>query len=263
METRTHTLILDVDQTLNGGLVPVHMEFYNPALGLGMTPEEVAATEQFPSTFTVPQIEQFRAQGPEAEAQFQAVRTQIRTSEQVHLNFPPMPEAPEMVRAMIAPQGISQADKFVLGGYYTVRPPVLQNVTEEWLRRNGFPQVEGQPGQEARNVVICDTPQHKLEQIIADHILVPNRPSSHGVVLIDDGLDKLIEAAQQLVTEKPDMQPAMEQLTIVGFGLSPEWEVMHGTIRPDIGLHTLTLPSWQREDVVHMVQRLPRPQQRP
>lgn len=226
--------VFDVDQTLAGGIVRTHLTFYNERLNLGMSAQEIAAADGlYPSTLVVPQILNFIAQGESAKTLFESVRREIRTSREVHLGFIPIQDSQNGVKQLL--------HNGEMGGYYTVRPFEIEGTTKEWLKKERFPK----PGK----VIICSDPKTKL-QLIVQQLIVPGRPDKQ-VVLIDDGLDKLVTAAQELAANQGDYKRLFERLVIVGFG-----QFEGGTIYPDIGLHIKTLPSWHRSNVNGLIQQL-------
>lgn len=243
MEGPRKHVIFDVDQTLAGGVVAAHLRVYNQALDLGMTPDDILAADRtFLKTFDVPQIAGFRTSGTDSERRFQEVRATIRTSNQVHMDLTTLPGAQEGVVQLLQDQSI------IFGGYYTVRPREIEGTTKKWLVEHGFPL--------PNSVTICENHLDKLTRILNDHIL--NRSQNTGkVVLIDDSEKGLIEAAQQLVNSDQNMVDPMRQLVVVGFGL-PADTLLEGTIRPDIGLHVMRLPSWQPDEVDDLRARLGR-----
>lgn len=233
MEKRT--LILDIDQTLASGVVPAHTMLYNKRLNLGMTPEEIRQTDNFPKTFDVPQIIEFRGKGERQEEEFQRVRSEIRTSEPVHLALTELPGSVDGVLNLL--NGGSQV---VFGGYYSVRPTEIENATKQWLKMKNFPNPE--------NVTICNDPKDKLTRIINNHLGI--NANGDTVILIDDSLRDLTEAAKTIVGEDPNKRKAMERLIVVGFGQTESKRVeLEGSFHPQTGLRTLALPSWHTDNI--------------
>lgn len=228
-----NTFYFDVDQTLARGIVAAHLKFYNHQLNLGMSEREIReADSTFASTFEVPRIVDFRSQDKDAEDLFQKARKEIRTSEQVHLAFKPMPYSQSGVKQLL-----QSGD---LGGYYTVRPKEIEKVTKDWLIRNRFP--------DANLVQICDSPEQKLK-LIAENVKGSDQNSRF--VLIDDGIDKLKTAAEALAQSSWTYRDLFRQLVIVGYG--PH---LGGTIYPDIGIHFTTLPSWRKDAVAGLLNQI-------
>lgn len=236
-------LALDIDQTLAGGVVPAHMGLYDRELGLGMSPEQIAASEQFPNTFSVPQILEYRAPGGEAEQRFQAVRAAIRTSSEVHLNLQPMPSSVQRVHEILNGDG-----GINFGGYYTVRPTELTDCTPQWLAQEGFPEPE--------KTTICLDPEDKIRKVAKDHL---QSQAGTVAVLVDDGVAKLVEAACKIVAAEPEMTEAMKRLVIVGFGPgASEVEKYQGQLSGMTGAKLLPLESWEEEHVTRLRQALTR-----
>jgi len=121
------------------------------------------------------------------------------------------------------------------GGYYTVRPSEVEGATKEWLAKHDFPDSE--------RVVICESPQDKLRKIVADWLV----NTTHTVVLIDDSMTELIQAAEALVEEDPEIKIQLEKLVIVAFG--PQKADLEGTFHLKTGLRTLKLPDWENTNL--------------
>lgn len=243
MERPRPQLILDVDQTLAGGVVAAHLRVYNQALDLGMTPVDILTADRtYPKTFDVRQIDDFRKYATDGERRFQEVRQTIRTSDEVHMDLTPLPGSKEGANRLLAGNNI------VFGGYYTVRPPEIEGTTKKWLGKHGFPS--------PNRVITCENHLDKLTRILNDHVLNRSQNTSK-VVLIDDSEKGLIDAAEQLVHSDQTMVEPMRHLVVVGFGL-PHDVQLEGTIRPGIGLHVMRLPSWQLNEVNELRARLGR-----
>lgn len=227
-------VVLDIDQTLAGGVVSAHMGYYNRRLGLGMTADQIRESDGYAKTFDVPQIVSFRNGGNGAEeAMFQQVRSEIRTSSEVHLDLRELPGSVDGARSLVGLGDIS---------YYTVRPPEVEDATKQWLANKGFPDPE--------HVVICSSPKDKLERIIADKLVgQENDGELPTVVLIDDSYKQLAEAATEIVQTDPDMRKYMERIVLVGFGLQSPTAEMEGSFYPQSGLRTIALPSWEQAGV--------------
>lgn len=229
MEKRT--LTLDIDQTLAGGVVPAHMLLYNQRLNFGMSPEEIKATEKFPKTFDVPQVLAFRGKGEDAEKEFQKVRSEIRTSEFVHLSLTELPGSVEGVLDLL--DGNSE---IIFGGYYSVRPNEVGSATGQWLKDKKYPHPD--------KYTICSSPQDKLMKIIKDFRL-EDSTNGDSVILIDDSLKDLSEAAKIIVSADPAKRKAIERIVVVGFGQTESKRAeLEGAFYPATGLRTLSLPSW-------------------
>ncbi|MDP2637522.1 MAG: hypothetical protein Q8P26_00480 [Candidatus Levybacteria bacterium] len=233
MEKRT--LILDVDQTLASGVVPAHMTLYNERLDLKMTTEEIEKTHRFPKTFDVPQIIEHRGKGKEQEDEFQRVRAEIRTSESVHLALIELPGSVGGVLNLL-----NNDSQIIFGGYYSVRPTEVESATRQWLKMKNFPNPE--------NVIICEDPKGKLTRIINNHLGI--NANGSNVILIDDSLKELTEAAKTMVSEDPNKRKAMERLIVVGFGQTESKRAeLEGSFYPQTGLRTLALPSWHTDNI--------------
>lgn len=229
MKIENARLFCDIDQTIAGGVVPVHMDFYNKMLGLGMTPEQISESASYKKTFDVPQIKNYRSSGLDYETAFQNAREFIRTSEEVHLNLEKIPGADE---------GVKQFHD-IFGGidYYTVRPKQVETATKQWLNKNGFVHPE--------NVVICDTPEDKLRKITEKL----KSEDDHGLAfLVDDSVKDLSEAAKKIVIEDPNSREQIERVVLIGFGLS-ENILIESAIYPQTGLRTIALPSWRKPHI--------------
>lgn len=222
----------DIDQTLTDKLVPTHAEAYNRLLDLGMSIESVEKTEKYGKTFDVPEIINWRAGGAEAEQKFQEARTYIRSSKDVHLNFPAVSEASEGIKTLIRHTEFK--------GYFTVRPPEIETATKEWLENHNFPNKE--------KVIICSNPEDKLLK------LIPYCTDTKQVVLIDDGAKELVSAAKLLAEKQPELKTDFKNLIIVGFRIKKEdAKKLEGEIYPGLGLRVLTLPSWQKPEVENLI----------
>lgn len=222
-------IALDIDQTLAGGVVSAHMRHYNERLGLGIAAETIEVLDsQYAKTFDVPEIADYRKKDEDG---FQKVRAEIRTSEQVHLDFKTLPGSIDGALALLEHASLS---------YYSVRPAEVEGATREWLRKHGFPNPE--------DVVICDSHEDKLRRIAVDHLA--DNPEK-TIVLIDDSHKQLAEAAEAIVAQEPDMKIQFERLLLVGFGAKFE-----GAFYPNSGLRTMSLPSWEREHLEQVTNAL-------
>lgn len=237
----------DIDQTLAGGVVKAHLLTYNSELYLAMDIDQIEeADKRYAKTFDVPQIQEYRARGDTAEKRFQEVRTFIRTSPEVHLNFSPLPSAATGVMLLIDDKNT----KFK--GYYTVRPKEIKNTTREWLRRNQLPYPE--------QTTICDSHEDKLRKVLADslHGEKQSQLTNTKIVIIDDSVKQLTEAAYNLVHTNKILQSLIKHVVIVGFGVDEENKnkLLEGNIYPEFGLQTLALPSWQKTHVEELIDKL-------
>lgn len=244
---RQHLVALDVDQTLTKGLVKTHLVFYNEKLGLGMTAKQIEiADRKHVKTFDVPQIQEYRRQSKEADLQFERVRTEIRTSPEVHKNFDLIDNAQEGVDLL------TNSGDFLLKGYYTVRPKELKGDTIQWLRKNQLPHPE--------RVVICTSHEDKLRKTKRDVFLQERNRlfKNTNLVLIDDSLKQLAEAACLLAEKNPVARELIKRTIIVGFNIDEENKnrLLKGVIYPGLDFQTLSLPSWERSNVEELVRAL-------
>ena len=208
-------LLLDIDQTLAGGIIAAHLKSYNQKLNLGMTVKQInEADKKYKKTFDVPQIIRYRQQNPQAEQNFQAVRNKIRTSKQVHLDFSPLPQAIDGINSLLK-------YGFKFGGYYSVRPPTVFSTTKRWLKQHNFPN--------PNNVTICQDPQDKLSKILSDWQLFNGK-----IVLIDDGAAELFS----LINTQPKFKQLKKSLILVNFGSKQK-----------INSQVIPLPDWQSKSI--------------
>lgn len=240
-------LALDVDQTLAKGVVKAHLLTYNDWLQLSMTPDQINEADlHHAKTFDVPQIKEYRERGRVEESLFQEVRNAIRTSPEVHLNCSPLPFATEAVRFLTADKTIA------FKGYYTIRPKEVRNATQKWLKKNNFPQ--------PNRTIICDTHEDKLKKIILDSLFYGHKSQLNNtkVVVIDDSFKQLIEAASNLVDKSKTWKSLVKSVVIVGFGINQanKHKLLEGVIYPDLGLQTLSLPSWEQSNVEQLISTL-------
>lgn len=246
---RVNFLAIDIDQTLTERqtLVKTHLDVYNQYLELGMTTDGIdKASMKYAKTFDVPEIQAFRQQSKEMEAQFEKVRTEIRTSPEVHLNFRFSDGAQEGV------QLLTDSENSQLQGYYTVRPKKIKDVTKQWLENNQFPHSE--------RVVICGSHEDKLRKIMVDVFLRERNRliKNTRTVIIDDSIKELSEAAILLAEKSPVARSLIKRTIIVGFGVDEENKnkLLEGVIYPQLGLQTLSLPSWERSNVEQLIHDL-------
>lgn len=228
--------IYDIDQTLAGGIVKAHLMYYDPALGLNLTQQEIDKADiNYLKTFDHPAIKGYRLTDG-GEPKFQAERHKIRTSPEVHLNLTPIPGSIDGILDMMA-HGIMH------GGYYTVRPLEVEPATRRWLENHGYPN--------HTEVVMCETPQDKLEKIIGNVVLDASGNVLQGVsrvFLVDDSVPDLTKAALKIAEEKPEIAHGLKHLLLLGFGLSED-KLMEGSINLAAGgLRTIAFPSWQLSD---------------
>lgn len=236
--------VFDIDQTLAGGVVLAQTSIYNRELDLGMTikeEQESGDSDRYPKTFDVPAIQIWREGGRYAEERFKEVRNSIRTSPEVHRNLVLLPGLPEGVMTVTT-------DYLMHGGYYTIRPQEVKEATHEWLLNNQLPNAE--------KVVICDSHEDKVRKILNDFIVGQEIVTT--VVLIDDSIEQLVSAVDQLIEKEPDLQKNIEHLVLVEFGKSDgknQYE-LQGFIYPNTGLRRMTLPSWEKNHVDALLKNL-------
>jgi hypothetical protein len=205
-----------------------------------MTEAEIFESRTSPSTFKVPRIAEFRGMGPDAETQFQSVRSEILTSPQVHLGYP---ELPGSVAGAWALANVGQDIS-----YYTVRKPEVTDATVEWLQQKGMPSPE--------QVVICKNPQDKLMRIITDKLIAKEREGETlpTIILVDDGMTQLVEAANAIIRDNPVTRQFMEHIILVGFGVSRDTMSLEGAFYPETGLRTLALPNWEQQNLQSVIE---------
>lgn len=226
----------DIDQTLTDpkDLVRVHMLFYNDALKLGMSSDEImSAASTYKKTFDVPQIKEYRRTN---ELDFQKAREDVRASLKSNMEFAVNPGAVEGVEklASVSPKRI---------GYDTVRPdvPGMLDATKKWLARNYFPQAE--------MTEICEDPADKIAKVLYDA-----RENSLPVVLVDDNMkgdDGLLKTAASFPSRD------LRKLTLVGYGINTQTAQ---SMREESGLNAdvqvLGLESWQASLVEGLIGQL-------
>lgn len=237
-------LALDIDQTLAGGVVEAHMRLYNKRLDLGLSELAIQATKEYKKTFDVPEIMGYRnpedsSLQEEREASFQAVRAEIRTSPEVHLDLQTLPGSRDGVETLI--QTLAKVQDVA---YYTVRPHEVAGATKEWLAKHNYPHAE--------NVVICDSPEDKLKRIITDLVLSEPEEARGSVLLVDDSLKDLLSAAT-VIEQDPGYREGLKHIVLVGFGNT---EHLEGTFYPQTGLRVLSLPSWEQQHVGDLVAKI-------
>jgi hypothetical protein len=227
-------IALDIDQTLAGGVVSSHMRLYNERLELGMAADEIDALDgQFGKTFDVPQIQKYRDVNEEG---FQQVRSEIRTSKQVHLDFKTLPGSIKGALALVQTASVS---------YYSVRPIEVEVATKEWLKKHGFPNPE--------EVVICDSHEDKLRKIAADHLA---KEPEKTVLLIDDSFKQLADAAGKITDEEPEMKVQFSRLVLVGFGVDHHGIQLEEIFYLKSGIRTIALPSWESEHLKRLTNEI-------
>jgi hypothetical protein len=236
-EQKKTIIALDIDQTLAGGVVAVHLRHYNEQLGLEMTEEQItAAASYYSKTFDVPQIMEYRKKN---EENFQKVRSWIRTSSQVHHEL-------ELIAG--SKEGVHMLAESVDGvGYFTVRPIEVSEATASWLVMHGFPQTE--------NLVICTDHAGKIKDVLATA-----HDEEARIVLIDDSLKELLIAATKLAKEDPSIQEQYRNLVLVGFGydtIRAQAEVT--ALGGEIGIDVYALTSWSGHLILDLLTRLELP----
>lgn len=217
---------IDIDQTIAGGIVKAHLRFYNTALDLQLSEDDLqASSQQYPKTFEVPHIIEYRAKSDEHERLFQAARAQIRASEQVNLDLEPIPGSREALDLLLSTYSHALQ-------YFTVRPPEIEQMTRVWLARHQFV--------ESESVIICTDHLDKLQKVL--RAVSPDQK----VVLIDDSAKDLLEAATLHAAENPTFTRSLKQLTIVGFGIS-EASVQQRlkSMGEAIGVQVRCIPQWE------------------
>lgn len=222
----------DIDQTLAGGVVPAHMRHYNKVFGWNMTETDFEASAQYAKTFDHPLIKALREID---EPGFQKARGEVRTSELVHISFNTLPGSIEAAYRIV--QSTKKNGMNYFGGYYTVRPEILRPATINWLDSYHAPFSE--------RVVICDSPKDKIERLIIDWGMKDEDGNYPAIVLFDDSHKDLVNAANDIVTEDPDMKQLTERLVIVGYGDTK----LSGAFYPMTGLRVLSLPTFAEKDI--------------
>lgn len=224
----------DVDQTLNNGLVELHLTHYNNILGLGMSTADIRkANLTYAKVFDIPQIKSFREAN---RKQFDEARKFIRESREVNMAFKTMPGAVNGVRLLS-----TLTDNH---GYFTVRPQVdgMKEMTIDWLNLNGFPNAEA--------TVVCKDPADKIAKVLkaSGEVKLPS-------VLIDDSLggDEGLLAAAAMYSP----QDLLGKLTFVGFGMDTN---KAQSLREEKGVSShvevLGLQSWQTSLVQGLIGKL-------
>jgi len=243
-ETNPISLVVDIDQTLAGGVVEVHMHYYNQLLGLNMTDQAIQAAKKFRKTFDVPEIMGYR--DPEdpslrekQEAAFQEARAKIRTSPEVHLDLQTLPGSRDGVETLLTT--LAEVQDL---SYYTVRPHEVKDATQDWLKKHNYPNPE--------NVVICDSPEDKLKRIITNLVLSKPEEERGSVLLVDDSLKDLNMAAEKIAND-PEYSDGLKYIVLIGFGNT---EHVEGTFYPSTGLRVLSLPSWDQQSIEDVVARI-------
>lgn len=245
-------IILDVDQTITGGLVRAHTMLYNTALGLGMTQKELDALDPeitFRKTFDVPQIKQFREKGEDAERRFQEVRGGIRLSKEVHSNFSALPDSQQGVKKL--------HEEFGSLYYYTGRTREVINPTTSWLESQDFPRPQ--------EVIICASARDKIFKVLRDWILtrgdsgINYLTDDRRVVVIDDNFSALISEAEKLWARYSVMRRAMSGLVLVCFGVNEEQkaEILdENFLSEHVPVRTFALQSWSSQHVKELIGKL-------
>jgi hypothetical protein len=116
-------------------------------------------------------------------------------------------------------------------GYATVRAPDVEQITRDWLYREGFPKPE--------RLVMCQSVAHKLQAL-----------SQYGgrMVLIDDRWHKALEVWPRLEEHAPDVAADLRQrLTLVAFGAT-QADLPESSVVP-----VVPLPTWASSDAVLMM----------
>lgn len=224
----------DVDQTLNDGLVGLHLTHYNKILNLGMSSADIKeANATYAKVFDVPQIKEYRDSN---KAQFDEARKFIRESREVNMAFDAMPGAVTGVRLLSA---LSNNN-----GYFTVRPQVngMKETTVDWLKLKGFPNAEA--------TIVCKDPADKIARVL-------NASSEVGLpaVLIDDSLggDEGLMAAAAMYSP----QDLLGKLTFVGFGMDTrKAQSIREAKGVSSGVEVIGLKSWQASLVEGLIGQL-------
>ena len=116
-------------------------------------------------------------------------------------------------------------------GYATVRAPDVEQITRDWLYREGFPKPE--------RLVMC--------QSVAQKVLALAR-SPGRLVLVDDRWRKALEVWPLIVKHDSTLAVDLRQrLTLVAFGAS-QADLPEASVVP-----VVALPNWAQIDAVLMV----------
>lgn len=225
--------LIDIDQTLAGGIVGTQLKHYNNRLQLGLKPKDIEfADYRYDNTFSVPSIDKYR-RTPGGEKKFQEAREAIRTSTPVHFDYKTLPGAQKGVFELLA-----ETDA-VFGGYYTGRPVEVDFTTTEWLDRNGFLY----PNQ----VVHCANDNDKLQKILDRFIpfdATEDIDVQRNVILIDDNYENLIFGARHMVRVDETLRARFKNLILVGFGLDNINFLPDGEFDDESGVRSVGFSSW-------------------
>lgn len=213
---------VDIDQTIAGANAQqVYLSFYNQDLQLAI-PDEVIHQFHFGDSFlSIPQVRAFTLANPEYKAIWNASHHRAIATAEVLEAFTPFPDAVT---------GIQYLAQLGTVRYYSARPESTQEVTQRWLERYDFPA--------STEVVCCSSIPAKL-RIMAQH-----QPADEAIALIDDrGHTHVVQQLEALRLQVPEMAQALTQrLTIVAFGLDPQWE----QARPPLPCPLVALPAWSQ-----------------
>jgi hypothetical protein len=137
-----------------------------------------------------------------------------------------------------------QEDVVVLGAY-TVRP--------EWLRKEQtIRQLETHEIPIENVTHSTNSYKAKIEALLMDSQNYNGGKNIGEIVLIDDSIEKVVEAAFELADERPDLKSLMEKLKLVAF--NPEQTADQvGDVIPGV-IHIVTMKSWS--DVKKMLENV-------
>lgn len=202
----------------------VHLRHYNQIFELGLSDEEITTLSgQYQKTFDVPILQELRQRD---EVAFQQARETVRTSEQVHLELEVLAGAVEA--ALLLAAHAAQL------GYFTVRPDLVRQATHQWLRNHGFPNPDF--------VIICTDHGHKILAVLEEAITADQQ-----AILIDDSLVGLMDAAEELAAQEPELASELSRLTLVGFAVKAELLPQLIQRGEAIGIKVVNLDSWGME----------------
>lgn len=271
-------IALDIDQTLAGRLIQVHLKEYwrllhsdapeifwqldsgeNPKItekDIDQEIERQATEKEVKKVFDTEWIKKYRMldindseltteqkeKKKSREEKFQRARETVRTSQEVHETLESIINANDAINLLLS----TVSDNIA---WFTVRPEGVRDYTKTWLENNDYPYVRPTEPEHIETLYISADHEDKIIQVLTKAAETNSQP-----MLIDDSLKQLIEAAEAMnksSKEKSGIAFDFNELTLVGFGVEPDEKLI--TKGNELGITVLFLDNWYLNSVVNLI----------
>jgi len=271
-------IALDIDQTLAGRLIQVHLKEYwrllhsdapeifwqldseeNPEItekDIDQEIERQATEKEVKKVFDTEWIKKYRMldindseltaeqkeEKKRREEKFKNARETVRTSQEVHETLESIINANDAINFLLSTvsENIS---------WFTVRPEGVREYTKKWLETHDYPYVRPTKPEDIETLYISADHEDKIIQV-----LTKAAETNSQAMLIDDSLKQLIEAAEAMNKSSKDKSGIafdFKGLTLVGFGVEPDEKLI--TRGKELGITILFLENWYLNSIVNLV----------